>query len=190
MNKLRFTKIREVKSPVRGTNRSAGIDLFVPTFTDKFVTDLIEKNPQICAVRKNQFEYFVTDQEIILGPHAQLIIPSGIKIIGNSNTVYPLMNKSGVATKKNLNRTAEVVDEDYGGEIHIAVQNTSNFMIKISSGEKLIQMLELDCQYSELEELTNEEYDKQFEESSSERGTGGFGSTGTGDLAQQEQNKL
>lgn len=180
MNKLRFTKIREVKSPARGTNHSAGIDLFVPTFSDKFIADLEEKNPQICAVRKNQFEYFIAnDKEIILGPHSQIIIPSGIKIIGNPNTVYPMMNKSGVATKKNLNRTAEVVDEDYGGEIHIAVQNTSNFMIVIASGEKLIQMLELDCQYSELEELTNEEYDMQFAETASERGSGGFGSTGT-----------
>ena len=181
MNKtLRYTRIRDVKNPNRGTSRSAGIDLFVPRFTKKFVDDLIKKNPQICDVRNNQFEYLiVNDNELILGPHSQIIIPSGIKIIGNENTVYPMMNKSGVATKKNLNRTAEVVDEDYGGEIHIAIQNTSNFMIVISEGEKLIQMLELDCQYSELVELSNDEYDKQFAESSSERGDGGFGSTGT-----------
>lgn len=182
--KLLFTKVREVKSPQRGTPLSAGIDLFVPEFTDSFIEALAKRNPQINDVRQDEFEYFIVRDDIlngclILAPHAQIVIPSGIKIFGNSRKVYPMMNKSGIATKKHLNRTAEVVDEDYGGEMHIAIQNTSNFMIKITEGQKIIQLLELDCNYSELEEITNEEYAAKFEARNSKRGAGGFGSTGT-----------
>lgn len=176
---LKFTKIRDVKSPQRGTPKSAGIDFFVPKFTEQFLIDLELKNPQVNAVRSNEYEYIIERDRIILAPHAQLVIPSGIKIIGNTNMVYPFMNKSGIATKRHLNRTAEVVDEDYGGELHIAIQNTSNNMIVINEDDKIIQLLELHCEYSELTELSNDEYDAEFAKMNSVRGAGGFGSTGT-----------
>lgn len=176
---LKFTKIRDVKSPQRGTPKSAGIDFFVPKFTATFIDALMTKNPQISDVRSNEYEYVIERNHIILAPHAQLVIPSGIKIIGNTNMVYPFMNKSGVATKRHLNRTAEVVDEDYGGELHIAIQNTSNNMIVINEDDKIIQLLELHCKYSELTELSNDEYDAEFAKKDSVRGVYGFGSTGT-----------
>lgn len=179
MSTLLFTKIRDVRSPKRGTPKSAGIDFFVPKFTEQFLNDLRTKNPQVNDVRSNEYEYIIEQDHIILAPHAQLVIPSGIKIIGNTNMVYPFMNKSGVATKRHLNRTAEVVDEDYGGELHIAVQNTSNNMIVINEDDKIIQLLELHCEYSNLSEISNDEYDEAFASMNSLRGIGGFGSTGT-----------
>lgn len=176
---LKFTLVRKVKPPKRGTGKSAGIDLFIPEFDERFLKDFYEKNPQICQVREDEYEYIHTDDSIFLAPGAQLIIPSGVKIVGNPNTMYPLLNKSGVATRKRLNRTAELIDEDYGGEIHIAIQNTSHFIVRIKSGEKLIQMTETTCTYSELEQLTNTEYVEEFGKMESARGEGGFGHTGT-----------
>ena len=176
---LKFTLVRKVKAPKRGTGKSAGIDLFIPEFDEQFIKDLYEKNPQICQVRKDEYEWIHSEDSIFLAPGAQIIIPSGVKIIGNPNTMYPLLNKSGVALRKRLNRTAELIDEDYGGEIHIVIQNTSHFIIQITAGEKIIQMTETTCTYSELEQLTNIEYAEEFAKMSSARGDGGFGSTGT-----------
>ena len=85
---LKFTKIRDVKSPQRGTPKSAGIDFFVPKFTATFIDALVAKNPQINDVRFNEYEYITERDHIILAPHAQLVIPSGIKII----VVYTNLN--------------------------------------------------------------------------------------------------
>lgn len=50
---LQFLKIRDVKNPERGHETSAGIDFFVPKFNEKFINQLIEKNPQIFGESNN-----------------------------------------------------------------------------------------------------------------------------------------
>lgn len=175
MSTLKFVKTRSVNSPSRGTKKSAGIDLFVPVFDDRFIKDLKDKNPQISDIRPDNHEWILfEDNKIILAPGAALCIPSGIHILGQEEIAYNMHNKSGIGTKKRLDRLAEVVDQDYQGEIHISITNTSQFMIIISEGEKLIQMLEMKVKYSDLEEI--ESLDKLYL-SESERGANGFGST-------------
>ena len=44
---LKYTKIRDVKSPVRGTAEAAGIDFFVPNYNIEFARAFREKNPGI-----------------------------------------------------------------------------------------------------------------------------------------------
>jgi len=66
-----------------------------------------------------------------------------------------------------------VVDEDYQGELHISLVNTSNYIVEICENEKITQWLEVHVDYSELAELTEETL---FTEET-ERGAGGFGST-------------
>ena len=70
-----------------------------------------------------------------------------------------------------------MVDSDYAGEIHISVINTSNVPVTIIGGEKLIQFIHMPVLLSPLEEVDKETYDKLHD--ASERGEGGFGSTGT-----------
>ena len=65
---LKFTLVRKVKPPKRGTGKSAGIDLFVPEFDEQFIKDLSEKNPQICQVRKDEYEWIHSDYSIFLAP--------------------------------------------------------------------------------------------------------------------------
>ena len=86
------------------------------------------------------------------------------------------MNKSGVATKKGLIVGACVVDEDYQGEIHLHVINTSNERVSVEPGEKLVQMLLIPVFYDILEEVNSEE--ELFGGEQTVRGQGGFGSTG------------
>ena len=67
---LTFSKVRDVKSPERGTTSSAGIDFFVP----------------------NDFP------ETIVGPHCDVLIPSGIRARIPNGFMLIGENKSGVVT--------------------------------------------------------------------------------------------
>ena len=158
---VKFSKVRGVKSPERGTQRSAGIDFFVPN-----------------------------DFKATLGPHSDLLIPSGVKI--NMPEGYMLLgaDKSGVVTSAKARMLAnmpskkdaflgsviigaKVIDEDYQGEIHIHVINISDQTLDIKPGMKIAQFIFVPVSYFELQEVPE---DSLFSEKS-ERGTGGFGST-------------
>lgn len=180
MSELRYSRVRDVKQPNRGTKVSAGIDLFLPTFDKKFLKDFVEKNPCISSLRKDSYSYLISPNEknpaIYLAPNERLMIPSGIKMDVHENTPIIAFNKSGIGVKKGIDILACVIDEDYTGEIHISIVNTSNFIVKIEEGEKIIQGLEVKVDYSNLTEVSEKDLFKDFK---SERGEGGFGSTGT-----------
>lgn len=147
---LRFSKVRDVKNPVRGTENSAGIDFFIPN-----------------------------DHPITTVPAgAQINIPSGIHLdlIGSGLEDYALVffNKSGVATKKNLQVGACVVDADYQGEVHLNVMNVGELDQILNPGDKIVQGILLPVEYDMVEEIPFADlYDR-----TTQRGDGGFGSTG------------
>ena len=141
---MKIQKIRDVKTPSRGTSKSAGIDFYTPN----------DMNP------------------ILLGPGEDALIPSGIKAQVPPGHALVAFNKSGVATKNKLTKGAEVVDEDYTGEIHIHVFNSGKTTSMINPGQKLIQFILIGMNYENIEEV------ESLDEIETERGAGGFGSTG------------
>lgn len=143
---MEIAKIRNVKTPNRGTPCSAGIDFFVP-------------------------EDFL---EVSLNPGQSTCIPSGIKANVPSGHALIVFNKSGVALKRNLSVGACVIDEDYQGEIHLHVYNFGTGVETISPSEKLVQMILIPVFY---DSITTVEESSLFR-STTERGSGGFGSTG------------
>ena len=76
--------------------------------------------------------------------------------------------------KKSLMVGACVVDSDYQGEIHLHLLNVGNERTVIAPGDKLVQFLLVPVDHCAVEEV---DVDTLFEEES-ERGAGGFGSTG------------
>ena len=167
---LKYTRIRDVKSPVRGTSEAAGIDFFVPNYNEKFEADFREKNPEI------NFAVFKDVMEITLEPGQRVLIPSGIKTWMTPGTALIAANKSGVASKKGLIFGAQVVDSDYAGEVHMSVINTSNNEVIIKTGEKLIQFIHTPVLLTPAEEVDEFMFNALHDKS--QRGTGGFGSTG------------
>jgi dUTP pyrophosphatase len=141
---MKVQVIRNVKTPTRGTSQSAGIDFFVP---DDYPTTTID-------------------------PGQSLLIPSGIKAEVPTGHALIAFNKSGVATKQGLMVGACVVDEDYEGEIHLHMTNTSNNAQKIISGQKIVQFILLPINYAEVELVY------ELQSRNTERGSKGFGSTG------------
>jgi dUTP pyrophosphatase len=163
---IQFTKIRDVKSPQRGTSQSAGIDFFVPERTPEFIRVLQEKNPR-CAQHGDKF---------VIRPNDHILIPSGIKVRIPEGTALIAFNKSGVASKLGLDVGASVIDQDYRGEVHISLTNTTQEPVSFECGQKIIQFILLPVYFDNVEEVESEEV--LYSGTVSERGEGGFGSTG------------
>ncbi len=162
---MKILKIKDVKTPNRGTPKSAGFDFFVPEKNDFFV-----KNPETGDLHGPL-------SEMELSPNQAILIPSGIKARVPEGYALIAFNKSGVSTKRLLVKGAEIVDEDYSGEIHIHVINVGSTNTTIKAGEKLIQFSLIAQNYDIIEEVSSET--ELFENLITERGEGGFGSTGT-----------
>ena len=176
---MKFAKVRHVKSPDRGTSLSAGIDFFVPEFDMDFLNDLKEKNPHTEYFELPIDENTMIAKKIILKPQGRILIPSGIHVnledLETNGIALIAHNKSGVGTKLGLDRLAEVVDEDYQGEIHISVVNTSRTSVEITPNQKLVQFLLIPVLYNMPEEVNYSE----LYSTKSGRGDKGFGQ-GTG----------
>lgn len=170
---MNFTKVRNVTNPIRATSHSAGIDFFIPEFDDNFKISFYSKNKDVSIIFKDvMYDHL---EYILVGPHKRVLIPSGIHVKVPTGYALIAHNKSGIATRLGLDRLAEVVDEDYQGEVHISVVNTSNNDVRIYAGDKLIQFVLVKVDYSEPYEITALE--KLYPEKT-KRGEGGFGSTG------------
>jgi len=86
-------------------------------------------------------------------------------------------NKSGIASKRGLMVGANTVDIGYQGECHLNLYNVSNHVAEISAGDKICQGILVRIGFHIPEEMKNEE--ELYAEGISDRGEGGFGSSGT-----------
>lgn len=161
---MKIAKLRDVKTPERGTEKSAGLDFFVP----------------------NDFE------ETLVKSGEDILIPSGIKMDVPEGYMLMAAEKSGVVTSSyaclkagrtpkkdafnsNIILGAKIVDEDYQGEIHIHLINVGNEDIVIKPGMKITQFILVPVFYDYVIEVDE---DVLFTEKSA-RGDGALGSTGS-----------
>lgn len=111
--------------------------------------------------------------ELAIPPHTTSKIGTGICVSIPIGYFGAICARSGLATKKGL-RPANclgVVDADYAGEIIVALHNDSNEYQTIENGERIAQLVVipfLPVNFNEVDTLNE-----------TERGEGGFGSTGT-----------
>ena len=113
------------------------------------------------------------ESAVTLKPLERQLIPTGIYIelpVGLEAQVRP---RSGLALKKGITvlNTPGTIDADYRGEIGVILVNLSQEVFTIEDGERIAQMV-----IAQHEQIEWEEAD---ELSSTSRGGGGFGSTGT-----------
>lgn len=143
---MEITKVRDVKTPQRGTAESAGLDFFVPS---DFNTVLLE-------------------------PGESVKIPSGIKMRLPIGKAGVFVNKSGLGSK-GLNVGACLVDSDYRGEVHLNVFNVSDTHIIIKPDMKLVQMMIYDVDLITPKVITNEAFEKFADTERGENGFGSTG---------------
>lgn len=145
MKNMLIKKIREdAVVPTRGSKYAAGYDL-----------------------------YANIGKEIEIYPGATKLIETGIAIKLPENTFGAIFARSGLAVKEGIRpaNCVGVIDEDYRGEVMVALFNDSSYTRIIAPKERIAQLVVMpyvpvNCYLaSELDET--------------ERGDGGFGSTGS-----------
>ena len=162
---IEFLKIRDVKDPCRKIG-DAGIDFFIPSFSKELQQELQDKNPN--AV--------VTERGIKIEPGHSAFIPSGIKCKFSENIALEAANKSSIATKYGLIAGAEIIDASYQGEVYIHLINVSSEPSFLCYTQKVIQFIPTLISIEPIHISTGKEED--FYQYKTERGSGGFGSTG------------
>lgn len=116
--------------------------------------------------------YACMDETITIQPGETVLIKTGLAMAipeGFAGLVYA---RSGLATKKGLAPANKVgvIDADYRGELMVPLHNHSHFPVDVAHGERIAQMVItpfLTAEYVLIDELDE-----------TERGEGGFGSTG------------
>ena len=116
--------------------------------------------------------YACIKEEVNIYPHCTVKIGTGIAIQPPQGTFGAIFARSGIATKRGLrpSNCVGVCDEDYTGEYIVALHNDTSVMQTVKPQERIAQLVfvpYLDVEFEEVESLEE-----------TERGDGGFGSTG------------
>ena len=117
--------------------------------------------------------YACIDSALVIHSGETILVPTGLSMElpeGYAGLIYA---RSGLASKKGLAPANKVgvIDSDYRGEVLVALHNHSLTDAAIEPGERIAQLVITPYVMGVFEEVS--------ELSDTERGAGGFGSTGT-----------
>jgi dUTP pyrophosphatase len=112
-------------------------------------------------------------EDVFIAPCETKVIKTGLSVAIPANTLLAICARSGLALKTPylVKNGIGILDEDYRGELGVIVHNLShNHEIRFKAGDRIAQAIVLPyipAIYEEVDSLED-----------TERGTGGFGSTG------------
>lgn len=118
------------------------------------------------------YDLFCSELADHIWPGETRVISTGIAIEFPEGYGGFIRDRSSVATKLHLFTVAGIIDNGYVGEIRIALHNAGTVPRRIAVGDKIAQLVlipTVNFNVEEVDELV----------SADQRGTGGFGSTGT-----------
>lgn len=112
------------------------------------------------------------DEPVTLGPLERAMIPTGLYIALPDGTEAQVRPRSGLAAKHGISvlNAPGTVDADYRGEVKVILVNLSNEPFVVNPGERIAQMVV--AKYERVDWNVVDSLDD------TERGSGGFGSTG------------
>lgn len=151
--------------PTYGSEKAAGMDLYAD-----ISQEYMSKN------KSNDSFAFTLDKNgvygMIIQPHSTAIIPTGLSIEIPDNCFGGIYARSGLASKQGLRpaNCVGIVDSDYRGEVMVALHNDTQGIQKIENGQRIAQLIIQPYYTIDLIEVNNL--------SETDRGEGGFGSTG------------
>ena len=113
------------------------------------------------------------DAPVVIPAGARTVIPSGIAIaLPSADYVALLFSRSGMGIKSgiSLSNSVGVIDSDYRGEIGVGLHNTSDADYTVNPGDRIAQLM--------ITPVVRPTVTLVEELPVSDRGAGGFGSTG------------
>ena len=112
------------------------------------------------------------DEPITLGPLERAMVPTGLFVELPQGYEMQVRPRSGLAAKRGITvlNAPGTVDADYRGEVKVILVNLSNEPFEVCDGERIAQLVVArhECVEWEQAEVLSD----------TERGAGGFGSTG------------
>lgn len=114
----------------------------------------------------------VLEAPLTLAPMERALIPTGIFLEMDPSLECQVRPRSGLALKKGLTvlNTPGTIDADYRGEVGVILVNLSSESVTITDGERIAQLV-----FCKVEKVNLIQVQTL---TSSDRGEGGFGSTG------------
>jgi len=109
---------------------------------------------------------------IVIAPRGRVLIPTGLFIEVPSGYKANVLPRSGLALKAGITvaNSPGTIDEDYRGEIGVILINHSDSNYVVKNGDRIAQLV--------LTKYEKIEFNESKELSNTDRGEGGFGSTG------------
>ena len=114
------------------------------------------------------------DEPMELAPGARALVPTGLRLAVPEGWEAQIRPRSGLALRHGLTlpNSPGTIDSDYRGELQVIVMNAGAEPVRIERGMKIAQLL--------LKPAPRIAWRECAELDATERGEGGFGSTGTG----------
>ncbi len=113
-----------------------------------------------------------TTEAIRLAPLERALVPTGLYVEIPEGYEIQVRPRSGLAAKYGISvaNAPGTIDPDYRGEIKVILVNLSNEVFELKPGERIAQLV--------VAQFTRIEWESVEQLSDTERGAGGFGSTG------------
>lgn len=115
------------------------------------------------------YDLYSTD-EVVVPPTHRALIGTGIATVLPVGVYGRVAPRSGLAVKHGIQVGAGVVDPDYTGEIKVVLFNHGDKDFEVRRGDRIAQLILERCETPDVEEVGAVD--------ETERGSGGFGSTG------------
>ena len=109
-------------------------------------------------------------EDVAIEPKQRSLVRTGLAAAIPEGYYGRVAPRSGLATKSGLDVLAGVIDADYRGEIRCLLYNTGDEKIQLPAASKICQLV--------IEKIITPEATWSDEISETDRGSGGFGSTG------------
>jgi dUTP pyrophosphatase len=112
------------------------------------------------------------DEVLTMKPLERMAVPTGLYIALPHDCEAQVRPRSGLALKQGITclNTPGTIDADYRGEIKVILINLSNEIQRINPGERIAQIV--------VQKVEHIQWQETDELDTTERGSGGFGSTG------------
>ena len=120
--------------------------------------------------RSAGYDLYAVEDFLVEQLPGRALVSTGIGIHVPSGTYGRVAPRSGLAVKKGIDVGAGVIDEDYTGELKVLFFNFGDFPYYGKKGERIAQLI--------IEKIETPEIFEVDKLSATERGEGGFGSTG------------
>lgn len=116
------------------------------------------------------YDLYSIEDAIVPCQCGRALIGTGITVVLPEGVYGRVAPRSGLAVKHCINVGAGVIDPDYTGEIKVVLFNHGDKDFEVKKGDRIAQLVLEKCETPEIEEINIVE--------DTERGSGGFGSTG------------